>query len=613
MALGTSLPADLNAGSPNSVLVTIDDDEAVSTVTLGQPGPVEEGQAVLIRVNVSPTQPNPLTIPLTFTNVSAESGDYSGPSSVTIGAGQSLGLARIQTNHDEDAQDEQFTVALGSNLPLLATAGTPSSVTVTIDDDEVQSTVSIKRALARPFDQDGVVEEGETLYLAVGISPPQPNRITVPLTFTNGSAESNDYSAPSSVTIEAGQLEGVAQIRTFHDSDGQDENFTVELGSNLPMLTTAGLSSSVTIIIDDDEFSSEVSIARILPDPIPEGESAYVTLSIAPASPVSVTIPITLTRGSAESGDYASLTSITIPAGQPQGVAQLRTLHDSDADNETLTVALGTNLPDLVTAGATSSMVVTIQDDEAESTVWIKEAWADPIGPYGVVGEGQTLYVKVGVSHVHSNRITIPLTFTNVSAESGDYSGPSSVTIEPGYVEGVAQIRALHDSDEQDEQFTIALGANLPLLTTAGTPNSVTVTIEDDDGASAVSIAQVAPNPVLEGESAYVVLRMTPARPVNVTIPITVTRGSAESGDYASLTSITIPAGQSQMSAGLRTLHDSDADDEDADGFRWAPACPIWSPQARPPRLSSPSKTTTTSSNRARGPVCTISRRATAA
>ncbi len=362
-----------------SVVVTAQDNQVSKTYTVGvnvgqvatlavAPNPVGEGSSAQITVTITEAKATAISIPLVVTAGSAESGDYSAPSSVPIAAGATSGTAALRALQDSDADDETLTVALGASLPADLNAGSPNSVTVTIDDDEVRSTVSITGMRGIPLLDEGVVGEGETLYVFVGVSPAQPNRITIPLEYANVDSESSDYSGPSSVTVGAGNSYGFAQIRILHDSDAQDEHFTVSLGSNLPLLTTAGAPSSWTVTIDDDEFFSEVSIARVQPDPVLEGETVYVVLRMDPPQPVSVTIPVTLTPGSAESGDYASLTSVTFDAGQPEGVATLRTNHDSDTDDETLTVSVGATLPDLITAGAPGSATFTIEDDDATVT-----------------------------------------------------------------------------------------------------------------------------------------------------------------------------------------------------------------------------------------------------
>ncbi len=107
----------------------------------------------------------------------------------------------------------------------------------------------------------------------------------------------------------------------------------------------------------------------VTPTQVAEGVSVTVGVTLAPAAAQSVTIPITVTLGSAEAEDFGagSLAGLrrgfTFNSGNSAKVFALTTAQDTDAEDETFTVALGT-LPTGYSAGTTSSVTVTIQDDE---------------------------------------------------------------------------------------------------------------------------------------------------------------------------------------------------------------------------------------------------------
>ena len=87
------------------------------------------------------------------------------------------------------------------------------------------------------------------------------------------------------------------------------------------------------------------------PNPVAEGSSVTVTATLSQALAGDVTIPLTLTPGTAESDDYGPLASIAIDSGSTAGDGVVTTTDDADADDETFTVALGT-LPSAVAAAA---------------------------------------------------------------------------------------------------------------------------------------------------------------------------------------------------------------------------------------------------------------------
>ena len=107
-----------------------------------------------------------------------------------------------------------------------------------------------------------------------------------------------------------------------------------------------------------------VSLSVDQTDVVAEGSAATIVATLSAALDSDVTIPVTVTRGTAEAGDIGTLTGITVSQGFTVGSDTITTAQDADADHETFTVSLGT-LPSSVSAGTPSSVTVTVQDDEA--------------------------------------------------------------------------------------------------------------------------------------------------------------------------------------------------------------------------------------------------------
>ncbi len=129
-----------------------------------------------------------------------------------------------------------------------------------------------------------------------------------------------------------------------------------------------------------------------------------VTATLSQALTSDVTIPLTMTAGTAESGDYGPLASIAIDSGSITGAGAVTTADDADADDETFTVALG-SLPSSV-AGTPSSVEVTIRDDDT--------APPERPGPPGVTPGDGMLDVSSLVSHI----------FRTTPATIGSQRGP---------------------------------------------------------------------------------------------------------------------------------------------------------------------------------------------
>ena len=120
------------------------------TVTLSaSPNLVAEGSPVTVTATLSRALPDAVSIPVSVTRETSESGDHGTPTSITINSGAISGTGTITTNQDVDLEDETFTVSLDTaNLPSSVTAGSPSSVMVTINDQGrtlLSSTLTVKQ------------------------------------------------------------------------------------------------------------------------------------------------------------------------------------------------------------------------------------------------------------------------------------------------------------------------------------------------------------------------------------------------------------------------------------------------------------------------------------
>ena len=118
--------------------------------------------------------------------------------------------------------------------------------------------------------------------------------------------------------------------------------------SGTPLARTVSLSASPTIVT--------------------EGFSVTVTATLSRTHSSALTIPVTITDNTAESTDHGTLSGITIAAGSTSATGTISTNQDTDEDDETFTVSLGT-LPPAVSAGSPSSVTVRIVDDDKRISV----------------------------------------------------------------------------------------------------------------------------------------------------------------------------------------------------------------------------------------------------
>ena len=249
-ALGTSPASD-------PAFDTTDDFPEV-TVQYGQSDyTVAEGGTLEVTVTLSEDPLQTTVIPIAATRQDgATSADYSVPSSVTFGEGDtSKTITFAATDDTDDDDDESVLLSFGSVLPDKVSEGSPNEATVNIaDDDDPHVTVMFAQA-------DYVVVEGETILVRVALSADPERTVVIPLTATNqGGASSTDYSSvPSSVTLSAGETSRTFEFTASEDSFA-DTGESVKLGFGAMPDTRVSEGSPAEATVTIRQFSTEFTL-----------------------------------------------------------------------------------------------------------------------------------------------------------------------------------------------------------------------------------------------------------------------------------------------------------------------------------------------------------------
>lgn len=178
-----------------------------------------------------------------------------------------------------------------------------------------------------------------------------------------------------------------------------------------------------------------------------------VTATLSEPASTSVTIPVTITDNTAESGDRGTLTSISISRGATTGTGTITTNQDDDAEDETFTVALGTLASSFAAAqGAappafvvTTPVEVTIKDDET----LVQPSVSLSASP-STVQEGRSVTVTATLTQVLTQDVTIPLDPAGVAAQ---------LTIRRGKKTGTYEHRTGFVPDGETKRERIAIDA----------------------------------------------------------------------------------------------------------------------------------------------------------
>ena len=442
------------------------------------------------------------------------------------------------------------------------------------------------------------VPEGDSVAVTLTLNRQLTSAVTVPLTITDRTAEADDHGTLASITIAANTSSASATLTTVHDGDEDDETFTVALGSSLPAAVQAHVGkSSVTVTISDQDGGGPTGGGPAGRVACPEEGRVWSANMIAGRYTHQSG---TVSTGYGVSGDHPGSLSI-------DGFMYGETFHKLNQvkfDTNSSDASRNNRLFLTLRHGWTGDMLArlslhvdglafhlsesTVGQGDPRARIWnaalnwrqgrhyqvcLSEALVSLALARYTAPEGEDVVVKATLTRPAATDVEIPLLIQNVSAETGDHGSAPTITIPAGQTVGTGVIRTNHDDDGDHERFRVKIDRDsLPPSVREGKPNSLQVTIRDDEWESPMTVSLSAtPGTVQEGGDVTVTATLhirgqrapVPSSYVDgMTIPLRVVRETSEEGDHGTLGSITIPTEQSSASATIWTARDSDGDDE---------------------------------------------------
>ena len=548
--------AVLDSGG-HSATVTIGDDDEVPNVSVADVSVVEGAGDAVVVFTLSAPSGRDVTVEYGMVDGEAAGGsDYTSVAgSVTIAAGEASGAVSVAVADDElDEADETFTVTIAgvANASLDPDDASSHSAVVTIEDDDDPPNVSISGM--------SVSEGAYVARVVFTLDAVSGRDVAVDFRTVDGEAVAGfDYLAlDGSARILAGNLSRAIVVYLMDDAFyEQTETFTVEITG----VTNATLnpddvdSHSATVAIEDTDVAPVVSVADVSVGE--DAGSAAVVFSLSPLfifNVADVTVSYSTVAGSAladtsgEVLDFAPVAAgeAVIPWGDAS-VSVAVTVNDDTLDeaDETFTVTI-TGVTHAVLDSGSHSATVTIEDNDSAPNVSVADV--------SVGEDAGSAEVVFTLDAVSGRDVVVEYRMVDGEAAGGsDYTSVAgSVTIAAGQASGAVAVAVTDDElDEADETFTVTITGvtNAALDPDDVGGHSATVTIEDNDSAPNVSVADVS---VGEGAgSADVVFSLSAPSGRDVTVTYSTVEGSAL-GDTADdvLDFVPVVSGEAVISAG---------------------------------------------------------------
>ena len=479
---------------------------------------VTEGEAATFTIIATPAPTTTITVNVNIT----ETGNvFSGTpdSTITISANQTtLTVATDDDNADEDAS--VVTAALQARTGY--TLGTPSSASVTVDDNDVPN----RPATGTPT-IIGTPEVGETLTADVS------------------NIQDADGLENVTYTYQWFRVTGNLHIKISNATDAMYEVVTADIGHQLKVRVNFSddlgnaeeLESALTAIVVAPVVTPVLTISTNAPS-LTEGEAATFTITATPTPTTAITVNVNVTE-TANTFSGTPDSTITISAGQTTATLTVAT-DDDDVDEDDSVVTAQVQPGTGYTVGTPSSARVLVLDDELPpsmdatlSSLTISPGALNPtFGP-------ETLSYTTSVANAVST-ITVTATANNAGA-TVSINGQNTTTLDVPFTEDKTLITVTVTAEDNSTQlnYTITItraAPGVPQLTIAANPTSVT-----------------------EGEAATFTITATPAPTTAITVNVNVTE-TANTLSGTPPATVTISANQTILTVAT----DDDDVEEDA-------------------------------------------------
>ena len=489
---GTSAGGNGAANPTNATLTITDDDTPQAALALSSSSIAENGGIATVTATLDRQSSIAVTVTVAAAAVSpAVAGDFTLSTATTLtfaaNATTSTGLVTVTANDNStDAPDKSVTVS-GTASDGLGLTNDPSSVTLTLSDDEGAPGVVLS------LNPSSVSENGGASTVGATLSHPSSQPSTVTVTAVSGAYT---VGSDATITIAAGATTAATDTATVTAVDDDVHQGTsgrsVTVTATLANGQGAGAVTGATLTLTDDETLPTASLA-LAPTSVSEnGGVATVTAALSgPSSqPVTLTVATAAVASTgAVAGDFTQTgTTLTIAAGSTTSAGTVTVRgNDNHVDAADKSVTVSGTAAGGHGVASPANATLTLTDDEATATATLV------LTPASVLESGGVSTVTARLSHPTTEATTLTVTAAPVApAVAGDFmlSATSTLTLAAGATAstGTVTVTAV-DSAGASGRRQVRVSATATGGRGVAAPSPATLVIRDDEFGLDVSVA----------------------------------------------------------------------------------------------------------------------------
>ena len=545
--------AVLGTGAQGALTIVDNDGLPLVGFATATSSALENGGGASLTVTLSSASSSNVQVSYAVTGGAATRGvDYNlADGMVIFTPGQTSRTIPVSVLGDAIDEDDE-TVIVTLSTPINAGLGARSTHTFTITDDDPSPLLTFAGS------SFSASEPTAAPTINVLLTGATARTVTVGYAVTGGTASGGgaDYTlASGSFTFAPGETSKPLTLSVVNDALDEDSE-TVAITLSLPVNAVLGSPSSTTFTITDDDPTPSLAFGAASSSASEPVASPSIPVLLSTASGRTVTVSYAAGAGGTATGggtDYTLATgTLTILAGATQGLIPISVVNDTIHEPDE-TVAINLTGPVNATLTTPSSHTFTIADDDPVPTVQFSAA--SSAAPEATTAASLT----VTLSSASSQTVTVTYSVTGGTATSADYAGASgTLSFSSGQTSRPLSFSVVNDAlDENDETMVLTLAS--PANATLGTQTTHTYTIQDNDPLPTVQFLQATSSQLESVASPAITVTLNPASGRTVTVPFSVTGGTATSpADYTlGASPLTIPAGTTSLGLPLAVVDDA--------------------------------------------------------